>query len=151
MPPTYAETTRQYTKTTYNPDGTTSGHTGSWNYGDSLHIVKALTNVSKTVEQREGGTVKSVFSLDGNQRYVDFALSPSFSALPAGVSETTTVTISDTLGKGLSYVSGTTTMGGTYVQSTPSGLQGSVTGGISGLPYEPAISLLNIICMKRFI
>lgn len=140
LPPTYAETTRQYTKTTYNPDGTTSGHTGSWNYGDSLHIVKALTNVSKTVEQREGGTVKSVFSLDGNQRYVDFALSPSFSALPAGVSETTTVTISDTLGKGLSYVSGTTTMGGTYVQSTPSGLQGSVTGGISGLPYEPAIT-----------
>lgn len=129
---------QQYTKTVYNTDGTISGHTGTYQYGDSLLITAARTKIVKQVAQKDtSGNTKVVYDMDYEQRYADFVLTPSFTDLPAGVSATTNVTITDTLPAGLSYVAGSAYLGGTYVQAEKQGRQGSVTG---GKQVEPEIS-----------
>ena len=66
------------------------------------------------MEQQEAGANKQIYQMDSDQRYVDYALTPSFTEMPDGLSATTTLTITDTLGKGLTYVPGSSYIGGTY-------------------------------------
>lgn len=128
---------RNYEKVYYNESGYAGGHTGQCNYGDSLLILNATASINKRVEQQENGTDKSIYSLDLEQRYVDYALTPSFTGMPEGIYVETDVTITDTLGEGLSYVPGSAFLGGIYVQNEKQGQQGFVEGGKN---FEPEVT-----------
>ena len=134
LPSSWVTDYRNYEKAYYDENGYAGGHTGDWDHGDSLRIVSLLPNIKKRVEQQEDGKDKSIYQMDSEQRYVDFALTPSFDALPEGVSETTTVTITDQMDAKLSYVPGSAYLGGTYTQNPRSGQQGTITGGTQTEP-----------------
>jgi len=128
---------RTYEKAYYDDSGYAGGHTGSNNYGDSLLIVETLPEIIKKVEQQEAGSDKQIYQMDSDQRYVDYSLTPSFGSMPEGLSLTTTLTITDTLGKGLSYVPGSSYIGGTYIQNEKQGQLGKVEGGTA---MEPEVT-----------
>ena len=128
---------RTYEKAYYDETGYAGGHTGSQNYGDSLLIVETLPKIVKKVEQQEAGANKQIYQMDSDQRYVDYALTPSFTEMPDGLSATTTLTITDTLGKGLTYVPGSSYIGGTYIQNEKQGQMGKVEGGTA---MEPEVT-----------
>lgn len=123
-----------YEKAYYDDNGYAGGHTGNYNYGDSVLIITAKTNIAKKVEQKENGSDKAIYQLDNEQRYVDYVLTPSFDKLPDGLNETTTVTITDILPAKLSYVPNTSYIGGTYTQNSSSGRTGTITGGTQTSP-----------------
>ena len=125
---------RRYDKVTYHDDGTVTGHTGSFNYGDSLRIVDTTTNISKNITQKNLDNEKTIYQLDANQRYVDFVLEPRFDPLPEGLSAITTVTVMDTLPENVHYEAGSAYIGGTYQQNMEEGQPGTVLGGVSAEP-----------------
>ena len=120
---------RQYDKVVYNDNGTTTGHTGNYNYGDSLRIVDTTTSISKHIAQKNADKEKNIYQLDTEQRYVDFVLTPKFDPLPEDLSTTTTVTVIDTLPENVHYEEGSAYFGGTYVQNLEEGQPGTVVDG----------------------
>ena len=137
---------RQYDKIIYHPDGTTTGHTGSYNYGDSLRIVDTTTSISKYIAQKTDGKEKTLYRLDAEQRYVDFVLEPRFDPLPEDLATTTTVTVIDTLPENVHYEEGSAYFDGTYVQHAEEGQPGMVTG---GKPAEPEIGKVTVDGKER--
>ena len=86
--------------------------------GVTFIVVSERATLGKEVAQADAsGNTRKVFFVDGGECAVDFAMSPRLSL--AGLStapQYSTVTVTDTLPKGLSYVAGSSTLGGTYVQ-----------------------------------
>lgn len=106
--------------------------------GNSLLIVGAQANIEKTVEQLGAdGNPRMVFNLNQNQRIVDYKLQPSY-RFPVEYQlqdETDTLTITDTLDKGLTYIAGSSFQGGEYDTTTE-----ELTGGVS---LEPIVTVDN--------
>lgn len=123
-----------YIKSQYQNGVYIAGDTGGKLYGDSLYIDGYEAKISKYTEQVEdnGTDHKKTYDLDNNQIIVDYALYPSF-VIPDNVTfdSTTTMTITDTLPAGLSYIGGSSVYGGTYVEASKRGRSGTVTDGTS--------------------
>lgn len=137
----YREVYRKYDKVQYNAAGSASGHSGKMNFGDSLRIAQSMPTIVKRVAQQEADRDKQTYAMDLGQRYVDFALIPSLSELPATLESTTTLVIEDTLPPNLTYLENSAYLGGEYVQAPESGRAGSVSGGQLA---EPTITYPNI-------
>ena len=129
-----------YEKEKYPEDGSPSTpHNSEWNwYGDTLLVIKFKSKINKTLLQKlpdKPNTAKDTFNLDANQRIVDFELRPAIeydNHQTSNMKDETTLTIVDTLPKGLNYVENSANIGGTYKQtSVNGGEQGEVTGGRS--------------------
>ena len=119
-----------FEKTKYGENGPETNQTGNALNGDSLLLTAEQANIKRTVSQKVNGNPKSVYDMDYGERYADIELQPSTSmsiGVEASASMTTTVIITDTLPKGMSYVPGSCYMGGTYTENTPSA--GTVSGG----------------------
>ena len=132
---------REYDKVIYHPDGIITGHTGNFNYGDSLRIVDTTTSISKHIAQKNGDNEKSIYQLDADQRYIDFVLVPKFDPLPEDLSTTTTVTVIDTLPENVHYEEGTAYLGGTYIQHPEEGQLGTVVGGKAAEPEVGEVTI----------
>ena len=123
-----------YTKAYYDENGKFEGGTGSYFWGDSCLVVDYVTSITNSVAQRtDTNAVKDSFDLDHQQRVVDYVLQPAVTRAgtleSSGQSIVETFEITVTLPKGLSYIKGSSYLGGTYNQSTPLGKQGTVTDG----------------------
>lgn len=124
-----------YRKETYKEDG--SGiwgtHNSDWyHWGDTLLVIGFKSGITKNLLQKdEDGTDKKTFSLDANQRVVDFKLQPHTQHdLEGSFDRTVTITVVDTLPKYLSYKPGSAYFGGEYSQSSKyGGTKGTITGG----------------------
>ena len=129
------ELARKFIKAEYTNGAFTNDQNGDDRWGDSLYIVAYKASIKKTLGQKnENGTDHQVFDLDNRQRVADYGLSVELKTdQPAAQLGTTTVTVTDVLPKGLSYIPESAYYGGTYEQ-TRLGMQGTVTGGIS---HEP--------------
>lgn len=125
-----------YRKETYKPDG--SGiwgtHNSDWyHWGDTLLVIGYKSGITKNLLQKdENGADKKTFSLDANQRVVDFKLQPKTEHdLQGSFDRTVTITVVDTLPKYLSYKPGSAYFGGEYAQSSKyGGTKGTITGGV---------------------
>ena len=129
------ELARKFIKAEYTNGAFTNDQNGDDLWGDSLYIVPYKASIKKILGQKnENGTDHQVFDLDNGQRVADYGLSVELKTdQPAAQLGTTTVTVTDVLPKGLSYIPESAYYGGTYEQ-TRLGMQGTVTGGI---PHEP--------------
>ena len=97
--------------------------------GDSLYLMTYKAKIAKTISQISAGQSKSVYDLDNGQTIVDICLQPSMDTyLSAGALQSTVMTITDVIPKGLSY-NGDAVYGGTYKQASKEGSHGSVEGG----------------------
>lgn len=127
---------RPYEKARYDESGYAGGHTGDYNYGDSLYILDTALMIKKHVEQVENGNVKSIYHVSDGQRYVDYVLTPEFDEISKKQAINTTVTVTDILPEKLSYVPGSSYFNGTYIQNEEVGNAGKV---IDGSPVEPEV------------
>ena len=129
------ELASKFIKAEYTNGAFTNDQNGEDLWGDSLYIVPYKASIKKILGQKnENGTDHQVFDLDNRQRVADYGLSVELKTdQPAAQLGTTTVTVTDVLPKGLSYIPESAYYGGTYEQ-TRLGMQGTVTGGIS---HEP--------------
>lgn len=120
--------------------GYVGGDTADQHYGDSLHIVAEIAQVSKSTDQSDGNKgFKQTYDIDNGQRYVDWNLNVSMASNPYGrdtVDAKTDVTVTDTLPAKLHYLPSTAYLGGDYKEHTPS--QGSVA---NGTRIEPNATL----------
>ncbi|MCD7722629.1 MAG: hypothetical protein LUH82_01570 [Clostridiales bacterium] len=124
----YDENGYVYTNTVY--DGGSSAY---YYYGDSCLVLGYNSGVSiSTLQTSGGGSVKTTYDMDTNQRIVDYALSGTITTNAydgqTGSDATTTVTMTVTLPDGLTYIEGSSYIGGTYA-SNGEGVQGTVTDG----------------------
>lgn len=90
--------------------------------GDTLHLVSEDPKVSISVAQKDdAGEVKTVFDLDKDQRTVDWVINAKTSTQQSSSSAFyyTDMYLTDTLPKGLTYLSGSARVGGAYVEATP--------------------------------
>ena len=124
-----------YIKTDYSQaaSGIVKDHNADWrNLGDTLLIIGYKTGITKNMCQISDSIEKNTYNLDAEQRVVDFRLQPRtyYDQGEGNNRLTTTVTITDTLPKYLTYRPGSSYFGGTYTQtSVNGGTQGTVTGG----------------------
>lgn len=124
-----------YVKTDYSQaaSGIVKDHNSDWrHWGDTLLVIGYKTGITKTLCQTSDNTAKNTYNLDAEQRVVDFRLQPRtyYDQGSTQFSLTTTVTVTDTLPRYLTYRPGSAYFGGTYVQtSTNGGTQGMITGG----------------------
>lgn len=91
--------------------------------GDTLHLVSEEPKVAISVAQKDdAGKTKVVYDLDKDQRTVDWVISAKTSMQQSSSSAIyyTDMYLTDTLPKGLTYVSGSARVGGTYMEATPS-------------------------------
>ena len=128
-----------YIKSVYENGVYVSGHNTDYRLGDSLYVVPYVTKISKSVEQKNpDNTPKLIYDMDLSQRVADYVLSPRIEMQQGvQVTMTTTITITDTLPKGLTYIPNSAVMGGNYRQADEEGKQGFVVG---GTPVEPQIT-----------
>ena len=124
-----------YTKETYKPDG--SGiygtHNSDWqHWGDTLLVIGYKNKITKHLMQKDTNqNDKKTFSLDADQRVVDFRLQPMTQHDQSGsFDRKVTVTVADTLPKYLTYKPGSSYFGGEYAQTSEfGGTKGVITGG----------------------
>ena len=106
---------------------------------DSLYVVPFYTEITKTVAQSDqNGNEKNAYNLDLGERYADYKLTSSLQFADSGMSfdngeRTTTITIKDTIPKGLTYVKGSAVLGPSSYKEVE-GKPGIMTG---GTPLEP--------------
>ncbi len=122
-----------------NGDGTYDKHTGSYTLGDTLLVVGYKATVSKSIEQKTSDNlVKETYNLDADQRVIDFVIAPVVKFDDNRTLETpllTTVTVTDTLPKYLTYHVGSSYFGGEYTQSSKNGgTLGKINGGTLNEP-----------------
>lgn len=112
---------------------------------DSCLLLDYKPTITKTVAQTDDNGVKQVFSMDTGQRYVDYVLQPGISDLPAAensegdTTQTLTLIVKDVLPAGLSYMTDSAYLGGSYTQSAGCRQMGTVTG---GQQFTPEISVI---------
>lgn len=100
------------------------------NRGDTLHLVSEVPKVNISVAQKDvAGKTKTLFDLDKDQRTVDWVINARTSTQQSSSSALyyTDMYLTDTLPKGLTYLSGSARVGGTYTEATPNA--GIITGG----------------------
>ena len=123
---------RHYEKTIYDDDGLVHDHSGTNQYGDSLLILGEKMIIDKHVAQEADGDHKEIFDIDYAQRYVDYVIEPAFDTDEKPDAEgdyTTTVTVTDTIPEDLTYVPGSSYVGGTYAETNGGQGPGVITGG----------------------
>lgn len=124
-------------------DGQTGGYNDRFLLDSCLvpaHLTKIKQTTAQTTTQGDTTSNKKTYSLDMNQRSVDYVLTPSLSVPVQGSSggaTTTTVSVQATLPKQLRYIPGTAYQGGTYSQDPKCINPGTVSG---GTPLEPAVT-----------
>ena len=126
-----------YEKTVYDDTGLVHDHSGTNRYGDSLLIIGEKMIVDKHVAQSSNGEHKEIFDIDYAQRYVDYTIVPAFDVEEkpnADSGYTTTVTVTDIIPQGLTYVPGSSYLGGTYTEKNGGQTPGIITGGTE---FEP--------------
>lgn len=127
---------KNYQKAKYDENGYVSGSIGK-NGGDSCYVADHFMNVTMMTGQlgtNQDGS-KRVYDMDESQRIVDYVIKPSIITgydKDQNKTGTTTVTVESTLGKGLTYIEGSSYLGGTYQESSRG--QGVITGGKSIQP-----------------
>ena len=90
-----------------------AGGLGAPYYIDSCYVIPYQSKVTKSIAQTNNdGTNKKIYDMGQNQRIVDYVINPKIekvASLGANSNDTltTTVTITDTLPKGLTYIVGT--------------------------------------------
>lgn len=130
---------KNYVKATFSEDGSYQGGDTAGNVrGDTLYVVGEQPHVGKSTAQSgdDGTSAKTVYDLDKEQRYVDWVVTASAEtqASSTGGSYVTDYHIKDTLPAGLTYVDGSSYVGGTYAEHDHGQQRGTVTGGQSITP-----------------
>ncbi len=125
-----------YQKTYYDANGCHEGTSGNY-YGDSCLLVGYKSGLAMSVAQPttsgDGSTHnKSVFDMDTGQTVVDYVVNPFITRNNGeqsyGTVTTTEVVVTITLPENLTYIEGSSYIGGTY-ETNGEGKQGTVTGG----------------------
>lgn len=130
---------KNYVKATFSEDGSyQGGDTAGKVKGDTLYVVGEQPHVGKSTAQSgdDGASAKTVYDLDKEQRYVDWVVTASAEtqASSTGGGYVTDYHIKDTLPAGLTYVDGSSYVGGTYAEHDHGQQRGTVTGGQSITP-----------------
>ena len=130
---------KNYVKATFSEDGAyQGGDTAGLVKGDTLYVVGEQPHVGKSTAQSgdDGTSAKTVYDLDKEQRYVDWVVTASAEtqASSTGGDYVTDYHIKDTLPAGLTYVDGSSYVGGTYAEHDHGQQRGTVTGGQSITP-----------------
>ena len=130
---------KNYVKATFSEDGSYQGGDTAGNVkGDTLYVVGEQPHVGKSTAQSgdDGTSAKTVYDLDKEQRYVDWVVTASAEtqASSTGGGYVTDYHIKDTLPAGLTYVDGSSYVGGTYAEHDHGQQRGTVTGGRSITP-----------------
>ena len=121
---------KRYYKAEYQNDVLVSTGNHAFDLGDSLYVKTYLASVAKYVEQTFQGAEKNYFNLDNGETIVDYKLSPFISN---AISIQTTVTVTDTIPKGMIY-NNDSVYGGTYTKGLTDASHGTVTDGVSITP-----------------
>lgn len=130
---------KNYVKATFSEDGSYQGGDTAGNVkGDTLYVVGEQPHVGKSTAQSgdDGTSAKTVYDLDKEQRYVDWVVTASAEtqASSTGGDYVTDYHIKDTLPAGLTYVDGSSYVGGTYAEHDHGQQRGTVTGAQSITP-----------------
>lgn len=130
-----------FEKASYTPDGQFVSGTGGFSWGDSCLVVGYQTGIDVAVAQRAtnetGQPIEKVnYDMDTAQRVVDYVVAPKIvrtagESITEGQKFKTTVTAQVTLPKNLTYIEGSSYIGGEY-QQTAEGKQGTVDTGNGG-------------------
>ena len=123
----YHEIASNYTMAVYENGVFKDEHIpSSHHFGDTLYIIQYKARIKKNLGQKnDNGSDHKVFDLDNGQRVADYRLDVELTTdQPALKVNTTTVTVTDILPKGLSYIPGSAYCGGEYTQGLP-GKQGT--------------------------
>ena len=122
-----------YKKAEYDETGYLGHETAGFLCGDTIYVVPYISRINKQVAQMNEDAPKSNYSLDTNQRVADYVLQPSLSfSMTVDLTDSTwhtDVTLTDILPKGLTYVSGSSYLGGTYAEGDSAKEAGTVTDG----------------------
>ncbi|MCD8035846.1 MAG: LPXTG cell wall anchor domain-containing protein [Clostridiales bacterium] len=130
---TQSDNIRNYTKPYYDDSGYVS-QTEGYLWGDSCLVVGYTTGVTLSVAQiSTSGSTKAVYDLDTGQRIVDYQLQAYYNrnagtGTSGGNELKTNVTMTVTLPAGLTYLEGSSYIGGTYT-TNGEGVQGTVKDG----------------------
>lgn len=130
---------KNYVKATFSEDGIYQGGDTAGNArGDTLYVVGEQPHVGKSTAQSgdDGTSAKTIYDLDKEQRYVDWVVTAGAEtqASSTGGDYVTDYHIKDTLPAGLTYVDGSSYVGGTYAEHDHGQQRGTVTGGQSITP-----------------
>lgn len=130
---------KNYVKATFSEDGAYQGGDTAGNVrGDTLYVVGEQPHVGKSTAQSgdDGTSAKTIYDLDKEQRYVDWGVTAGAEtqASSTGGDYVTDYHIKDTLPAGLTYVDGSSYVGGTYAEHDHGQQRGTVTGGRSITP-----------------
>lgn len=116
-----------YDNSQYSPS---SNHKFNMSWADALYLVPYTVSIGKKTAQTENGELKQQYNVSKKQRYVDYVVTSSIhfaNDVTPDKDAKTTVYYKDTLPKGLSYVSDSSYLGGTYKSDLPN--KGTVTNG----------------------
>ncbi|QIK69139.1 DUF11 domain-containing protein [Erysipelothrix sp. HDW6C] len=132
-----------YSPQLYSENGALAGgHAGGYQSGQSLLIVGKETTVTKKIEQNQGTEASGyIFDLDTGKRTVDYAIDSSYKYADNKASEGNVeygdVTITDKLPPNITYIPGSTSIGGDYTPHESIGGSGTVSGGYA---FEPVVT-----------
>lgn len=140
--PSDTNSSESYTKSTFDENGVyQGGDTADTLKGDSLFVTTEIPHISKSTEQTDdtGKNHKNIYDLDKEQRYADWLLTATADTVKNSTGETYTTDyhIKDVVPKGLTYVDGSSYIGGTYKENNKGQERGTVTGGI---PVAPKVT-----------
>lgn len=134
---TNSEDGKNYVESTYLADGTyNGGDTAGYYTGDTLRVLGERVSGSKTIAQSGDNGAKNIYDLDRSERYADWTVTAHVES--GKTKGTTEIYVTDTLPKGLTYVDGSSYVGGTYTENTPS--MGTVEGGLSNEPTSVTVN-----------
>lgn len=130
---------KNYMKASFSEDGVyQGGDTAGLNRGDTLYVVGEQPHIGKSTAQKseDGKSDKTIYDLDKEQRYVDWAVTASADTQKSSTGEDyiTDYHITDTLPAGLTYVDGSSHVGGAYTEHDHGQQEGTVSGGSSITP-----------------
>ena len=104
------EPVNYYTKSSYDENGdiTSGSHSGGYSRGQSLLIISGEVTVEKTVADLSDGKSKENYDLGRNETEVTYKVKPMLKSLEGSTDriEEITITLTDTLPKGLKYKKG---------------------------------------------
>ena len=122
---------------------TNRGDLDSYSYavGAFIQVVNEKTTLENAVAQEIDGTARRNYGVSNGERSVDYVLTPRLWDLTSGTAPTSTVTITDTLPKGLRYVPGSAYLGGLYNQPGDRQSSGTVSAGTPLAEGETAAGL----------
>lgn len=140
--PSDTNSSESYTKSTFDENGVyQGGDTADKLKGDSLFVTTEIPHISKSTEQTDdtGKNHKNIYDLDKEQRYADWLLTATADTETNSTGETYTTDyhIKDVVPKGLTYVDGSSYIGGTYKENNKGQERGTVTG---GTPVAPKVT-----------